>query len=255
MENMHYISKSWYIVRLNFLCDELVRLPVIVKGKHGKNIVLRVYSAQKKYVEVSEKSKKWAESFRIYQIRQFLEAEIETLRNELYDVYGITYEKEKSKYVITKNIESKLNSEFFNHLKDNDCTYPNENDYVFEGHRFRSRLEMVVAQVASDMHLTYKYDCGINLYTKKCYGDFFFAFPEFNRCACLEIMGSLDNPDYIKGSANKFFEYSMAGYLYGVDWFTIGATSTTMPTMRQIKEALAHMVNALSALYVQENKF
>lgn len=254
MNLKNHLPKEWYIVRLNFLFSTYNQIPKISLGKHSGCDVLRIYSSHNKYKEVSRGSKKWDEYYNFYKTRMVLESEIEALKVILKTIYEVVYEKEKSKYVIINNSGFKLNQEFFEQLKDSECNYPNDTEYNFGIHKFRSRLEMVVAQVAEDLHLTYKYDCGINLYTNKSFGDFFFGFPEFDRCVCLEVMGSLDNGEYIKRSSKKFFEYSMAGYIYGTDWFILGADSNHMPSIEQIRQTLINIVSVLCINCVREVK-
>lgn len=249
--NIHKIPKEWYVSKLSYLGGVLETFHNIKLGnRKGKN-VLRIYSNSKNFREVSTRSKKWDESYKLYQRRLAIEDEIKKLRRELQETYGTSYEKEKSRYKVTKNRVSKLNMDFFRQLKDDECAFANESIYQFEGHNFRSRFEMTVAQVASELHMRYKYDCGINLYTKKCYSDLVFAFPEFDRCVCLEIMGLLDNIDYVKGSASKFFDYSMAGFVLGREWFILGADSRSMPNDDVIAEFLVSIVAMLCAEHVE----
>ena len=118
--------------------------------------------------------------------------------------------------------------------------------------RAKDGTRISYAQKLKEMHMIYKYDCGINLYTKKCYGDMFIYFPEFNRCVCLEIMGSMDSADYISRASNKFFDYSNAGYLIGEDWFILSSTSHSMPNNATIEQAIINIVSVLCAKYVKE---
>ena len=155
-----------------------IRLPILKTGFHKGKEIIRIYSNLHKRSEVCRGSKKWEESYRLYLYRQSLLNEIGILKKEFAELFGTTYEKEKEKYVVLKNNSSKLTLDFYNQLEDDDCTYPNDKNYVFNEHEFRSRIEMIVAQVASSMHMSYKYDCGIYLYTSKLYCDLVFSFPD-----------------------------------------------------------------------------
>lgn len=248
----HHLPKEWYVVKISYLNEVLKGIPDIRLGVHNGKEVLRVHSSTKKYVEVGKDSKKWDEYYGYYKNKSVLQNQLQTLNSELQSIYKTTYNLEKSKYEIEKNTSSKMNVEFFDMLKDNECGYANDSSYQFDGHNFRSRFEMAVAQIASDLHMTYKYDCGISLYTKKCYGDLFLVFPEFNRCVCIEIMGSMDNAEYVKRCSVKFFDYSQAGYILGEDWFILASNSYSMPNNDVIEQLLINIVWVLCAKYVKE---
>lgn len=237
---------------MNFISEVISELPDIRLGRNKNQEVLRNHSQPHRYKEMRKSNKGWKESYEIYKKRILFQEQFNVLKKALSDIYDTTYEEERVKYKIEKDNDSKLNEVFFNQLKDNECSFENEYDYKFDGHNFRSRLEMIVAQKLKEMHMIYKYDCGINLYTKKCYGDMFIYFPEFNRCVCLEIMGSMDSADYISRASNKFFDYSNAGYLIGEDWFILSSTSHSMPNNATIEQAIINIVSVLCAKYVKE---
>lgn len=252
MNKHNFLPLKWYIARLDCLYGWIGNLPEVRLGKSQGKETLRVYNGPYKRKEVRSTSKDWDRTYSVYKRRLLLKTQIEILNKELEDIYHTTYELERPKYQIQINADSKLNASFFNQLKDNDCSFANEHNYEFDGHNFRSRLEMIVAQKLKEMHVIYKYDCGINLYTKKCYGDMFLYFPEFNRCVCLEIMGKMDSADYVSRATEKFSDYSNAGYLIGRDWFILASTNHTIPTNDLIELTIANIVQILCAEYVKE---
>lgn len=244
---------EWYIARIAFLNKHLHRIPNIHLGKHRNRKVLRVYKSEDKhkYKEVHQSSKHWDQTYQAYIQREKIQSQIDTLSAEMKFHYNTTYEKEHVHWEIIPNQNNKLNNEFYYQIKDNECSYEKSNEYEFDGHNFRSRFEMAVAKSIKDLHLNYKYDAGVHLHTQKDYPDFTLAFPEFNRCVFLEVMGALDQVKYVDKNSNKFKEFSLAGYCVGSDLFIIGANEHTMPNPAEVDQMIIYIVSSLCAKYVR----
>lgn len=245
-----YLPIEWYIAKIDYYEKHLSNLNDIRIGKHSGATVLRVYSDKTKFKEYSKKSPDWSRIQTEFRHQQVVLNEINKLKSELKSIYHISYENERHKYRIIKDTNSKLNMDFYNQLIDNECRYDNEYNYNLDGHKFRSRFEYSVAQEIKDIRLNYKYDCGIHLYTKKAFVDFTFAFPEFNRCLFLEIMGMLNVPEYAERAANKIKNYSLSGYYPGKDLFIIGSDDKSMPSNDTIRLTIINAIRTLCSLYV-----
>ena len=143
-----------------------------------------------------------------------------------------------------------MNMDFFNRLVDDECPYPKNVEYEFDGHCFRSRFEMAIAQVIKDLGLLYKYDSGLQVGTRVLYPDFTLGFPEFDFCIFLEALGRLDNPKYVNDSVEKIRDYSNSGFVLDLDYALIGASEKNMPNNLKIRMKIIEVVGALCAIYV-----
>lgn len=249
----NHLPLQWYVARISYLESVLNAIPVIRTGKARGITVLRVYHRENKnkYKEVSPKSKHWNQTYKAFSQREIIQEQIHTLKSEIKSYYHTTYAKERVHWEIMPNQNNKLNNEFFNQLKDEECSFEKTTKYEFDGHTFRSRFEMSIASTISNFHINYKYDAGVHLNTQKDYPDFTLSFPEFNRCVFLEAMGALNIPKYIEKNSAKLQEYSFAGYIMGSDWFITGATEHIMPNPMEIETLIIHIVSLLCAKYMR----
>lgn len=244
---------QWFIARISYLEQRLSSYALIRTGYHNKKPVVRVYSSgsSNKYKEVSNNSNQYESLYLMYKERLKLENEIATLKKKLSNYYGKTYANERSNWIVTPNTDNKLNMNFYNQLKESECSFGKETVYISNGRNFRSRLELVVAECIELQGIEYKYDSGVHLYSKKLFPDFVLVFPEFNRCVFLEIMGMLNDSTYVHDCAIKITEYSLAGYHLGIDLHILGSNRFTIPNLDLINTVIVNIVNTLCAQYIK----
>ena len=253
MKNIeYYLPIEWYIAKIDYYICVLKTIEPIHQGMHSGQQVYRIYYDGIKHHEVKPNSKHWEEVQAKYQRRLTITSEIKRLKKQLTNIYNTTYEKERPNYLITKNRNSKFNTGLYNQLTGDSCTKESKRTFEFDNHQFRSRIERDVAQIVKATGIPYKYECGIHLFTRMAFTDFTLGFPEFNRCVFLEIMGALDDQSYTTDNAEKFKNYSLAGYFIGVDLFILGGGSKSMPDQFAIMNFLIYIVKSLCIQYVQK---
>lgn len=241
---------EWYIAKLDYLYENVEELPVIHLGKRCGADVLRIYSGKDGYKQIGHKSKRWEENYSLCCKRNHLVNQIEQLNNELVSIYHTTYGIERPKFKILKNTTSGINMKFYNSLINDACTYAKTHVYEFDGHNFRSRFELSIAEVIKDLQIDYKYDSGIQLPNKTVFPDFAFGFPEFNRCIILEALGRLDDHKYTNDNIEKIRDYCNGGFILDEDLFTLGSSEKAMPNKTKIRHKIISIIGTLCSTYV-----
>lgn len=241
---------EWYIARLDYLYQEFTKIPDIRVGRVYDVSVFRIYDSNEKVRQRNERSKDWDACRYLYEQRRILKERISSLEERIENIYHVSYNSERPKFKILKNTTARMNMDFFNTLVDDECPYPKNFEYEFDGHCFRSRFELAIAQVIKDLGIGYKYDSGFQIGNRVLYPDFTLAFPEFNCCNFLEALGRLDSPKYVNDSVEKIRDYSNNGFILDLDYFLIGAGEKTMPNNLKIRMKLVELVGSLCATYV-----
>lgn len=241
---------EWYIAKINYLYTGLSKCPDIRMGQHSSHSVLRLLNENGKRIEISQASKLWKHYYPLAIQSNALKTSIKELESELKSIYHTTYEKERPRFKILRNEASNFDMNFYGQLVDEACTFPKSNQLEFDGHNFRSRFEMNVAQELKALGIAYKYDSGIQLTNRTIYPDFALAFPEFNRCAFFEILGLLNDPKYVNDNIEKLRDYSNNGIILDNDVFTLGSTGTSMPNTTRIRQKIVSIIGAMCAMYV-----
>lgn len=241
---------EWYIAKIDYLYSGLSECPDIRMGQHSNHPVLRLRNENGKNIEISQASKLWDHYYQLTIQRDSLITSIKALENELFAIYHTTYEKERPRFKILRNETTNFDIDFYNHLLDEACTFPKSNQLVFDGHNFRSRFEMTVAQEIKALGIAYKYDSGVQLSNRTIYPDFALAFPEFNRCIFFEIFGLLNDPKYVNDNIEKIRDYSNNGLILDNDIFTLGSSGNSMPNNARIRQKIVSIIGALCAMYV-----
>ena len=239
---------SWFVTSINDINSKLASLPDVRMGSHGKYHVLWLRQNNKRY-EIRSKNKNWSYLLECANKRQYLMKR----KKELYHLWSEYYEYPLTglltSYRIMKKSLTLCNSAFWNNLTDNKCNAPNDNQYYYDGHNFRSRIEMNIAQAAKELGIQYKYDCELNLGNIKVYPDFAFHFDVFDCCVFLEILGNQTDTSEIRRNGTKLDAYSKFGFLFGRDLFLIGATNHFMPNHDSVHVAMINIINHICSLH------
>lgn len=114
------------------------------------------------------------------------------------------------------NIPARFSKEAFDRLiEKNDQSIGRE--FCYDGHRFRSKSEVNMAQFLKSMGLEYKYEVKIIIDKQIFYIDFAVYCPETGRFFFIEHFGMMGNERYRMGVFNKLTAYSTCGLQEGRD--------------------------------------
>ena len=92
-----------------------------------------------------------------------------------------------------------------------------DREYCYDGHRFRSKSEVNIAQFLKSMGLEYKYEVKIIIDKQIYYIDFAVYCPETGRFFFIEHFGMMSNERYRMSVFNKLTAYSTCGLQEGRD--------------------------------------
>lgn len=251
MEELH-LSHTWYVVKINYYLKILEDIPNIKLGKHSGHEVLWAHENNERK-EIRKGTSKYNELLTQAMLRTSIERELTLLKREYHKYYREPLGLSRKRFTVIPNTTSPMTYNNWKSLIDQECPLEKKYEYKVGPHIFRSRIEMQTAQAARELHLTYKYDCGINIsYGHKDYLDFAFVFPEFNRWVAYEVFGMLDDPGYIARSGEKIRKYMQQGLFPERDFFMQSGSSNYMENTDMVKKHLIYIVDKLCDIYVQE---
>lgn len=204
-------------LNLEYLHNPDVRTPTIKLGtrirRNASIPVIRIYSDVKKptfneYKLTSPKSEKWKtlleEQVRRLDIENHLEFRSELEHNESpCKAESSTKQTNYSKEVFDSLVE-KNDSEI-------------KKKHVFDGHRFRSKSEMLIAQLLKSLGLEYKYDVVVSFDSEVFYIDFAIYCHETGRFFFMEHFGDMGSERYRQRTFHKITVYTQHGLVEGSD--------------------------------------
>lgn len=244
-----YLPIEWYIAKIHYLETELRKLPVARFGCHRGKEIIRIYSGKRR--QISAKNSDWKNVKETTLEARIIREKIRKLKADLQRYHNVNYDEVKSKMIIKPNTVPIISMNTWNELKDNECGMENPYDYNFQGHLFRSRFEMSVAEELAGFGMGYKYDFGMMIDGRKNFFDMAVPFPEFNCFAVLEVLGLMGDQGYV---GNKFYNLQklvQIGFLPERDVFLISGENKYMPNPVQIRLAILNMVRQVCSRYVQ----
>ncbi len=179
----------------------------------GKNIqVVRVYSDRfeshrKEYRLNSHKAEEWKHLLNEQQKRASIESNLK-FRSEL--------DNSNLKLDIADKSEQRFSKEAFDNLVErNDPEI--KKGHVYDGHNFRSKSEVMIAQIITSLGMEYKYEVEISIGTKKYYADFAVYCHETGRFFFIEHFGLMGDEEYRAHTFQKITIYSKSGLTEGLD--------------------------------------
>lgn len=239
------MPENYMISRFLHLTKELEKIPVITRGYHMGNRIYRMYSGKTihKYYESSRNGIKAAG---LYNKRSQMMKQKENLIQE----FNGDIKAAASDYINTRYAGSLLNEAFYKNAVPNSSPFENKKDYHLNGINYKSRGELMVAQVLTDMGLEFKYEvaivCGKIEYT----ADFLVYLPEFGRCFIIEYLGRMDDEDYILKNSVKIRNYMVKGLYFGRDMVLICGSLNGTPTDDQIRAAICRTLYHISSTHL-----
>ena len=232
---------STQIIRTGLdLCDhtiaaietQLLSMPDISFGKHKRNgkyedvIRFRVVSnGKKKWSEISRASSEWSKLFPVAQKCVILKESLESLKAErLTCLDGLS-----SRRSGFHNTASSIASDFASQSTPSGYSYERwlslkevedktiTNGYAHGCHMFRSKSELLIAQLLEELKLEYKYEVIITVDGKRRWPDFAVYCPEIDRFFFIEHLGRMDDRSYRSDNLEKMEAYEKAGIRNGID--------------------------------------
>ncbi|SCW30068.1 hypothetical protein SAMN02910456_00387 [Ruminococcaceae bacterium YRB3002] len=239
---------NYYIGTINYCSEELKKLPHIYHGSHGNDRIIRLYDSKtKKRREFYESSRYWKQATELASRRAYLEERIKILKDELLSNWNVKYDKHASNYRTVPEIKHRLDSSFWNGLTDEAPSFPKNNNYLYKGIYFRSRVEVNIAKVLDRLGLKYRYDVKVTMNGHKYFADFVVYLPQFNCCFLIEFFGRLDDYGYRRDNAFKTFDYFSEGIYLGENLIILCGKENNMPSFEVIAEQITALVNSIAS--------
>lgn len=114
--------------------------------------------------------------------------------------------------------QCKMNYEFFANSPENQNPNDSDNLLEYNNRKFRSKNEVLAAQVLDKMGIEYKVEPKFSTGTKYCYPDFIIGVKEIDKSAYVEIFGKMDDMDYALSNSKKNALYFQTGCRQGRDY-------------------------------------
>lgn len=134
-----------------------------------------------------------------------------------------------------------LDNDFFRQAESSSNSMAYKNTYTFMGINFRSKNELIVAELLNDMGLRFKYEPKIVFGSNtEMYPDFLINIVEADRCFFFEMQGMMNDINYAIKSAHKESLYISHGFRDGKDilFFKAGNDSIDFDVLRTLIEAV-----------------
>ena len=246
---LRQIPVEYFILREEYLSGLLGDMPVIKSGKRGDKEVLRTYSDDRKhYRETSSSNYFWKSVKKDYIKRQKIASMLSNVKRLLRN-YPQSRRHIRLKVI---NLENIFDNNFFDSLIDEDCDYKNKTDYFYNGRHYRSRSEMMIAEILDEMGLEFKHDVNISVNGTTYNVDFVIVFREFNRCIFIEFFGMCNDPDYNYDNSIKIESFMNANIYLGRDLIVFSGDLGYTPGADVIKSQLISIIGQLVCYHVRE---
>ncbi|MBR3057675.1 MAG: hypothetical protein IKG93_06855 [Clostridiales bacterium] len=202
------LAKSLRRKRLEYLDREIGQIPFIATGSHvirGKRLnVVRAYS--KEGTVSGEHLMSTPDASKLFAMLTRKESLQDIRANLRYQNYLNNSEPRDIKTTNFTNVPNAFSKEAFDNLVElNDTKILRP--HVFDGHIFRSKSEMIYAQIIKSLGLEYKYEVIVAVGNQTYYIDFAVYCPETGRFFFIEHFGLMDDNDYRFKSFGKMTNY------------------------------------------------
>ena len=212
------MPKEYYIVRyrhLRRMLDEVLPDVKITTLGDRRVVSVNTFDPQTKKNKRSRLSVNDPENLRLINTalqRESLEDQLARLaENWKYDYSG-SLEAHCGDYIVKPAEDNPYDSELWESLVNNSYDRPADRSIKHNDLIMKSDFEVEVAKLLESMGIEYKYEGKLILGAQGwVFPDFSLHFPEYNRCAFLEVLGGLDNFAYSKSNAEKINKYINAG--------------------------------------------
>ena len=210
--------------------NQLQNMPSITFGRHHRKghqeEVLRYYTnsnGNRKKVEVSRASPRWNDLLPLAQRRARLEETLESLKKEKKALRDMLLGRSVGSSPITapaaapnKTSREEYSYDAWNKLQEAQNRNI-ANGYEHGRHLFRSKSELLIAELLEELGLEYKYEPVVKINGKTRWPDFAVYCPEINRYFFIEHLGRMDEANYRADNLAKMEAYEKAGIRNGID--------------------------------------
>ena len=257
-----YIPREYLALKINYLRQQLARLPVITLQKYFPvdDNKSRVVVNNHKYCSSTDKGKYY---LRMKAIREMLEDELRVLEA----IWDMNFKGEPPKdcepikanrvlYVDT-NSPVIMNKDYFDSLKmAEDPKYPRPDNNKFNGVYYRSAAEKEIAMFYTEMGIPFVYEPDVMLkgLIKTINPDFVLYIKELDTCKFHEHFGMKDYADYISNSKLKFSNYTNAGLVQDLDILFTHSTDSTWFDPRHLSSKLNAAIYGTICMAKPEHK-
>ena len=241
------VPEEFLLMRQEYLTLLLEKMPLVKPGRRGVKPVFRVYKDKHRYRELSSSNSDWDEIKILYSKRIKIEASLEQTKRLLS---GIRHHKgSHSIKVVHKG--SRLDSNYYDALADDSCTFEKESEYYYKGYNFRSRSEMLFATILDEFGLEYKYDVKVNFAGRVFSVDFVIIFRELNRCIFIEYYGKCQDREYTSDNGRKLLHAQADGVYIGRDYFILSGDKTYAPGPDVIRVFIAGIIAQVACEHIK----
>ena len=204
---------------LAYLDRELSSLPHISLGRRkvdGKDTdVVRVYKIQNgkrnkmQFMVDSPKATEWLHRKKYQEVLLARKEKIEF--REVLETSGPNYTPTNDDKSVNR-----YSKEIFDRLLEK-CEKNIQNGYIYDGHLFRSKSELMMAQCFKELGLEYKYDVIVSFGDETFLIDFAVYCPETDRFFFIEHFGRMSDETYRTRTFHKITTYSRNNLIEGLD--------------------------------------
>lgn len=210
---------------------QLKRMPVIEQGFHCRNgkksLVVRICDmvngkrVWKEYVVTSKNGKQHLLSYKKIVFLKKLLAELTSDDQEMMLMISDSDNAVKQEVSLTPGNQTRNGPFSFTFEEWNNLVELNDQDiksgYQHGNRLFRSKSEMLIAQILESLGLEYKYEPIVEINGLTRYPDFAVYCPETGRYFFIEHLGRMDDPKYRFDNLAKIDLYENNGIRNGVD--------------------------------------
>ena len=246
------LPKEWYIAQIIWLEDQLMMMPRCLTVKNRGSIAVRIFNNfLKNYEQISKKHKDYNFYLQVATIRKEYSSQLQEAKNRLATLYKTTYNSIKGKYTLRNNTNIKFNQEYWEKCVKNCIKFRPESEIVSDGVEFKSRFEKDFSSELKNLGLTFVYEPRMYINPNKArYSDFGLFFPIFNRCVFIELMGAMNDQDYVNSQCQKLHEYLQNGFYIGRDLFILSGNEKYLPGQVQMRDFIINIITGLCEMYL-----
>lgn len=210
------MCQKYKALRIAWLKDRISRMPRVLIGSKE----LTHYREDGKRSRYRRSSKKGQELLPVALLRKELTDEYERLMKEWRDEYV----GEPPEYSFPIKYKGKLTSSYFDSKEPCMNTTPNKYPTEYNGIKYRSKNEQMVAVLLDELGIEFKYETELKV------TDYLTIHPDLlinnraaDRCFYLEIIGAPDEQDINDKVGGRTAKYITAGLLPGEDFIMLFA--------------------------------
>ena len=185
----------------------------------------------------------------LYRLSRQLNDEMKKLAQEYHQAYGGYIKVDSASLEFTDLTCPKYDDSFWKNADCSGAGYTNENQYIFNGINYRSRAEMMIAQILTDMGLKFKYEVRITANGHDHSVDFAVYLPEFKCCFFIEYLGMLDDDKYASDTGYKLRDYFTEGIYPNKNLILLCGNRNELPSADIVRNSIHSMIESITLMF------